>query len=106
MPYSLFHKLHLGPLQLTPFSLQLADGSETQPIGKLEEVPINIGDVWVLEDFSRVDMPEIGDAQIILGRPLLVTASCQIDVRKGRITFEVEGCYAVFCQYEGESGFP
>ena len=26
MPYSLFHKLHLGPLLATPFSIQLADG--------------------------------------------------------------------------------
>jgi len=28
MPYSLFRKLHLRPLQPAPFSLQLADGSE------------------------------------------------------------------------------
>jgi len=27
MPYSMFHKLHFGPLQQEPFSLQLADGS-------------------------------------------------------------------------------
>jgi len=51
----------------------------------------------VLEDFIIVDMPKIGDANIILGRPILVTASFHIDVRKGRITFEVEGWYAVFC---------
>jgi len=42
MPYSLFHKFHLGTLQPAPFSLQLADGSETQPIGKLEDMSINI----------------------------------------------------------------
>ena len=35
VPYSLFHRLHLGPLQLVPFSLQLADSSEMQPLGKL-----------------------------------------------------------------------
>ena len=29
MPYSLFHKLHLGPLLAAPFSLQLDDGSMT-----------------------------------------------------------------------------
>jgi len=27
MPYSLFHKLQLGPLLAAPFSLQLSDGS-------------------------------------------------------------------------------
>ena len=45
MSYSLFHKLHLGPLQPAPFSLWLANGSETQPIGKLEDVLVKIGDI-------------------------------------------------------------
>jgi len=29
IPYSLFHRLHLGLLRPTPFSLQLADSSKT-----------------------------------------------------------------------------
>jgi len=41
-------------------------------------------------------MPEIDDSQIILGCPILATAGCPIDVRMEQITFEVEGCYAVF----------
>ena len=59
-------------------------------------MPVNIGDIWVLEDFIVVDMPETNDAQIILGRPILATASCHINVREGRISFEVEGRFAVF----------
>jgi len=59
----------------------LADGSVTQPIGKLDNVPVNIGDIWVLEDIILVDMPETDDAQIILGRPIFATAGCDIDVR-------------------------
>jgi len=31
VPYSLFHRLYLGLLQPTPFSLQLADGFKMQP---------------------------------------------------------------------------
>ena len=50
----------------------------------------------MLEDFIVVDMPETNDAQIILGRPILATASCHINVREGRISFEVEGRFAVF----------
>jgi len=69
-----------------------------QPIGRLDYVPINRGDSWVLEDFVVVDMPKTDDTQIILGRLILAPACCHIDVRKGRITFEVEGCYAVFCR--------
>jgi len=96
MPYSLFHKLYLGPLLAAPFSLQLADGSVTQPIGKLDNVLVNIGDIWVLEDFIIIDMPETDDAQIILSPPILATASCHIDVLEDRISFEVEGRFAVF----------
>jgi len=73
MPYSLFHKLHLGPLQPAPFLLQLADSSKMQPISKLEDVPVKIGDIWVLKDFIIVDKTETNDAQIILGRPFMVS---------------------------------
>ena len=83
MSYSLFHKVYLRPLQAAPFSLQLADGSKMQLISKLEDAPVNIRDIWVLQDFIIVDMPE--------------TDGCHINVRKGRITFEVQGHYAVFC---------
>ena len=58
MPYSMFLKLHLRPLQPTPFSLQLADGSEMRPLGKLEDVPAKVGDIWVLDDFIIADMAE------------------------------------------------
>jgi len=93
MPYSLFHKLYRGPLLAASFSLQLAYGSVTQPIGRLEDVSVNIGDIWVLEDFIVVNMPETDDTQIILGRPILATTSCHINVRKGHISFEVEGSF-------------
>ena len=36
----------------------LDDGSVPQPIGRLEDVPVNIGDTWVLEDFIILDMAE------------------------------------------------
>ena len=62
-----------------------------------EDVLVKIGDIWVLEDFIIVDMLKADDAQIILGRPILATVGCHIDVRKRRITFKVEGRYAVFC---------
>jgi len=97
MIYSLLYKLHLGSLQVSPFSLQLADSYEAQPISRLDNVPVNMRVIWVLEDFIIVDMPETDDAQTILGRPIFATASCHIDVRKGHITFEVEWRYAVFC---------
>jgi len=102
MPYSLFHKLHLGPLQVATLSLQLADGYEAQPIGRFDNVPVDIEDIWVFEEFIIVDMPKTNDAQIILGRPILAIASCHIEVRKGHITFDVEWRYVVFCHMKGK----
>ena len=106
MPYSLFHKFHLGPSLAAPFSLQLADGLVTQPTSKLDNVPVNIGDIWVLEDFIIVDMLEIDDAQIIIGQPILVTTGCHIDVREGRVYFEVEGRFAMFSHRKVEFAAP
>ena len=51
----------------------------------------------MLEDFIIFDMPGTDNAQIIIGQPILATAGCHIYARKGRITFEVEGKYAVLC---------
>ena len=52
-------------------------------------MPVKIGDIWVLEDFVIANMTDIDDVQIILGRPFLAIAGCHIDVKRGRIAFEV-----------------
>jgi len=67
-----------------------------RPLGTLEEVPVKIVDFWALEDFIIADMTEINDAQIILGGPFLATSGCNIDVKEGWITFEVEGVMLCF----------
>jgi len=59
-------------------------------------VPVNIGDIWVLEDFIVVDIPKTNNTQIILGKPILAIAGCHIDVKEGHISFEVERRFAVF----------
>jgi len=63
-------------------------------------VPVKIADIWVSEDFIIVDMTKIDDVRIILGRPFMATASYHIDVRREHITFEVQGCYAMFFHME------
>ena len=50
----------------------------------------------MLENFIVADMTENDDAQIILNRPFLATAGCHIDIKRGRITFEVQGSYTMF----------
>jgi len=51
-------------------------------------------------------MSETDDAQIILGRLILATAGCPIDVRNGQITFEVEGRYAMFYRIKEDVDSP
>ena len=60
----------------------------------------------MLEDFIVVDMPKTDDAQIILGRPILATVGCHIDVRESRISFEVEGRFAVFSHRKEDAVSP
>jgi len=58
-------------------------------MGILEDVLIKVGDFYVPIDFVVLDMDEDYRTQIILGRPFLATAGCKIDVKEGRLTFDV-----------------
>jgi len=89
MPYSTFKKLDLGELRPINISLQLANRSLKYLLGILEDVPIRVGDFYVPIDFIILDMTKDGRTQIILGRSFLATMSCKIDVKEGRLTFDV-----------------
>jgi len=69
MPLCLCEKLELGEMSPTTISLLLADRSVKYPVGVLEDVSIKV------EEDMRTP--------IILGRPFLATARCQIDVKNG-----------------------
>lgn len=79
MPLSTCKKLNLGELRLMKMSLQLADRSVKFPIGQF----------YIPTDFVIMDIKEVYHIHIILGRPFLATAGAIIDVKKGRLTFEV-----------------
>jgi len=57
----------------------------------------------VLEDFNEANIPKTDDAQIILGGSILATVHGHINVRKGRISFEVEGIFVVFSHRKGDA---
>jgi len=59
----------------------------------------------VSKDFIVVNIPETDDTQIILGRPILATAGCRIDVREGRTSFEVEGRFVMFSHRKEDTIF-
>ncbi|XP_021723968.1 uncharacterized protein LOC110691358 [Chenopodium quinoa] len=89
MPLSICKKLEMGELKPTRISLQLADRSVKFPLGVLEDVPLRVGKFFIPCDFVVMEMEEDVNVPIILGRPFLATVGAVIDMKKGKITFEV-----------------
>ena len=57
-------------------------------------------------NFIIVDRTKTNDTQIILGMPFLDDSVCSIDVKGGRIKFEVKGCSVMFCFIDKSPAFP
>ncbi|XP_021731334.1 uncharacterized protein LOC110698244 [Chenopodium quinoa] len=89
MPLSICKKLQMGELNPTRISLQLADRSIKFPLGVLEDVPLRVGKFFIPYDFVVMEMEEDAYVPVILGRPFLATAGAIIDMKNGKITFEV-----------------
>ncbi|XP_048498107.2 uncharacterized protein LOC125496634 [Beta vulgaris subsp. vulgaris] len=89
MPLSICKKLNMGELKPTRISLQLADRTMKFPLGILEDVPLRVGKFFIPCDFVVMEMKEDAQVPIILGRHFLATAGAIIDMKKGKITFEV-----------------
>ena len=70
-------------------SLQLADRSVKYPVGVLEDVLIKVGDLYVSVDFVILEMEEDTCTLIILKRTFLATAWCCIDVKNGKLSFDM-----------------
>ena len=69
--------------------LKLADRSTIRIVGFVEDIPIKIEWIYIPADFVVVDIPKDSDVPIILGRPFLATAGAIVDVKNGRIVFQV-----------------
>ena len=72
-------------------TIQLADCSIRQPVGLLEDVPLQVGKFLIPCDFVVLDMDEDFPTPLILGRPFLATAGAMIDVQTGTISFTICG---------------
>jgi len=91
MPKAVFDKLNYTTLSPTPMCLQLADQSVHYPVGIAEDIPVRIGNFFVLVNFVVLDMHENTKMPLILGRPFLSTTDAQIDVGAGEIRFHING---------------
>ncbi|XP_075499397.1 uncharacterized protein LOC142537787 [Primulina tabacum] len=91
MSSSLYEKLGLSRMRPTGLSLQMADKSIKTPLGIVEDVELRIDKLKVLAEFVVLDIENIQNVHVILGRPLLAAVGTIIDVKRGKLTMEVEG---------------
>ncbi|XP_021715164.1 uncharacterized protein LOC110683120 [Chenopodium quinoa] len=89
MSLSICKKLQMGELKPTRISLQLVDRSVKFPLGVFEDVPLRVGKFFIPCEFVVMEMEEDSHVPIILGRPFLATAGAIINMKNGKITFEV-----------------
>jgi hypothetical protein len=59
------------------------------PLGQVEDLPLQVKIFCIPIDFVVIEMDEDPDTRLIFGRPFLNMADTQIDVRRGKLTFEI-----------------
>ena len=78
MPLSMCRRLRELEIMPTQMTLQLAECSVTRPYRVIEDILVQV---------KHLIFPEI---PIILGRPFMSTASCIVDMGKGKLELSVE----------------
>jgi len=97
MPLFLYRELQLQNLQPSSLTVQLADCSTRQPVGILEDVPVQVDQFIIPCNFIVMDIDRDFQAPLILGRPFLATARVVIDVQADTLSFQLCGEKVDFC---------
>ncbi|RYR15736.1 hypothetical protein Ahy_B04g072660 [Arachis hypogaea] len=89
MPLSLVKRLKINEIMPTDVVIRLADKTQKQAIGVVENVLVKVGKYFLPTDFVILDMEESHTHPIILGRPLLATARALIDVERWELILRI-----------------
>ncbi|RYR66698.1 hypothetical protein Ahy_A03g012759 [Arachis hypogaea] len=89
MPLSLMKKLQINELTPTDVIIRLADKTQKQAIGVVENVLVKVGSYYLPTDFVVLEMDENLIYPIILGKPFLATARALIDVERGELVLRI-----------------
>jgi len=89
LPLYLFKRMGIGELKPTNVTLKLAYRTSIDPVGFIEDIPIEVGGIYIPTDFIVLDMDENDQVPILLGKLFLATAGAIVDVKGGRIAFRV-----------------
>ncbi|CAM8965638.1 unnamed protein product [Rhodiola kirilowii] len=99
MPSSLYSLLGLGPLKPPRSNIELGDKSCIRPVGVLEDIILQVGELVIAADFYVIQTGETSEDDpptIILGRPFLYATKARIDVGKGSLSLKFGGKIANF----------
>ena len=97
MPLSIYKTLSLGELKKDGCVIQLADKSNTYPLGLIEDVLVQVDKFVYPADFYVLDIPESEDpSPILLGRPFMHTAKTKINVYTGVLNMDFDGEIIIF----------
>jgi len=91
LPLSFFKMLGIGELKPTEVTLRLVDHTYIHQVGFIEDIPVEVGGIYIPIDFVVLDMDEDNQVPILIRRPFLATAGAVIDVNGSRIAFEMVG---------------
>ena len=80
----------MDELKPTNMYLSMADKSVTYPLGILENMPIKVEKFVIPANFLVLEMEEDFEIPILFGRPFFMKSGAIIDMKKGKITLEVD----------------
>ncbi|XP_057760667.1 uncharacterized protein LOC130981045 [Arachis stenosperma] len=100
IPLSLVKRLQINEILPTDVVIRLADKTQKQAVGVVENVLLKVGKYFLPTDFVILDMEESHLHPIILGRPFLATARALIDVEKGEIILRIHDEQLSFSVFE------
>ncbi|RYQ91560.1 hypothetical protein Ahy_B09g097494 [Arachis hypogaea] len=89
MPLSLMKRLQINEIMPTDVVIKLADKTQKQAIGVVENVLVKVGKYFLPTDFVILDMEESHTHPIILGRPFLATTRALINVERGELILRI-----------------
>ncbi|GKD06958.1 putative reverse transcriptase domain-containing protein [Tanacetum coccineum] len=96
IPKSMFEHLKLAQLKKTDMLVEMADMMKRSPIGIVENVLVKIDKFLFPSDFVVMDMLNIRNETMILGRPFLATIHAEIDVFNKEISLGIGGDRVTF----------
>ncbi|RYQ83977.1 hypothetical protein Ahy_B10g102866 [Arachis hypogaea] len=89
IPLFLVKRLQINEIMPTDVVIKLADKTQKQAIGVVENMLVKVGKYFLPTDFVILDVEESHTHPIILGRPFLAIARALIDVERGELILRI-----------------